>query len=58
MHRQLFKQFHATRENIIKTMVLIKFQEYFQKMYSYSGALTVFSMLFSILFETRHFWGY
>ena len=40
MRKQLFK-FHATRQNIIK-MFLIKFQEYFEKMYSCSGAFSLF----------------
>ena len=40
MRKQLFKTFHATRRNIIKIMFLIKFQEYFEKMYSCSRAYT------------------
>ena len=45
MRQQLFKQFHTTRRNIIKKMFLIKFQEYFEKMYSYSGALRKMALL-------------
>ena len=41
LRKQLFKQFHATRQNIIKIMLLIKVQEYFEKMYSCSGAFTL-----------------
>ena len=32
------KQIPATRQSIIKIMFLIKFQEFFKKMYSCSGA--------------------
>ena len=39
MCKQLFKSFHARRRNIGKIMFLIKFQEYFEKMYSCSRAL-------------------
>ena len=39
MRKQLFKLFHATRQNTIKIMLLIKFREYFEKMFSCSGAL-------------------
>ena len=38
LRKQFFIYFHATRQNSIKIMFLIKFQEYFEKMYSCSGA--------------------
>ena len=38
MCKQLFQEFLATRRNTIKIMFLIKFQEYFEKMYTCSGA--------------------
>ena len=38
MRSQLFKYFHATHENITKIMFLMKFQEYSEKMCSFSGA--------------------
>ena len=39
MHKQLFEWSYVTCRNIIKIMFLIKFQEYFEKMYLCSGAL-------------------
>ena len=39
MCKQLFKSSHARRHNIGKIMFLIKFQQYFEKMYRCSRAL-------------------
>ena len=54
MREQLFEKFHATRRNIIKIMFFIKFQEYFDKMYSCFEALRPATLLKKRLWHRCH----
>ena len=47
MRKQLFKQFHATLRNVGKMMFLIKFQEFFEKMYSCSFTYLIYKVTLS-----------